>query len=106
MSQTPPPLKVSKGHVGNIQCTHMGGGQMYQRFVIYFVPMRQQETKVGGLPTAVAPALLLAVKSLQIQNGPGASWAKQALPHQPPHLAESTTVRFSVPFCDNELITH
>ncbi len=53
--------------IASIVCISLGIKQIgavafisiLQKFAIYFVPMRQQETKVGGLRTAVAPALLL-----------------------------------------------
>ena len=70
MSQTPP-LKVSKGYLGQIQCTHMAGWLdvpdplpplKVSPLPFQFGLMWKQETKGGGLRTAVASALLLVVK--------------------------------------------
>ncbi len=48
------------GHLGQIQCTHMAGWlDVLDPPAIHFVPMRKQDTKLGGLRTAVALALLL-----------------------------------------------
>ncbi len=57
--------------IASIVCISLGIKQIgavafisiLQKFAIYFVPMRQQETKVGGLRTAVTPALLLVCKT-------------------------------------------
>ncbi len=72
-----PPLKVFRGHMSNIQYTHMEGGLdvpgphvklgpgtpspllKVSPLPFQFGLMQKQETKGGGLRTAVASALLL-----------------------------------------------
>ena len=52
-------LKVSKGHIGNMQCTHIYGRWAGCHTPLVTPGTLPPLTKGGGLCTAVAPALLL-----------------------------------------------
>ena len=58
-NMTPPPLKGSKGHLGQIQCAHMAGGLECAKVLemcIHFVPMQKQNTKGGWTSHCSCPS--------------------------------------------------